>query len=263
MDLPDVQNRKGEYNHALQAGVTNLTRPIKLKVKGGGEQETIAQITLTVHLPSDRKGVNMSRLPIALNGIHWDKYVGDNIGEILLDTLSATKSESAEVSLAFPYFIEKASPVTDHKGIMHVDCMIAGARQRTELHVPYTTELMVRVPVMTLCPCSKELSEKGGAHNQRALVEMTVFYRSDTLIWIEDLINVAEEAASSGIYPIIKRPDEKWITDHAYANPKFVEDVARGVANKIDNHGNIIAYEVQVSSEESIHQHNAIAIIRG
>jgi len=263
MDLPDVQNREGEYNHALQAGVTNLTRPIKLKIQGGGTQKTIAQVTLTVHLPEDRKGVNMSRLPIALNGIEWDKHIGDNIGDILMDTLSATKAQSAEVSLAFPYFIEKESPVTDHKGTMNVDCMIAGSRQRTEIHSPYTTELMVRTPVMTLCPCSKEISEKGGAHNQRALVETRVFYRSDTIIWIEDLVEIAEGAASSGVYPIVKRPDEKHITDEAYENPKFVEDVARGVANKIDNHEKIVAYEVQVSSEESIHQHNALAIIRG
>lgn len=263
MDLPDVQNRRGDFGHPLQAGVTNLVHPIKLKVKDTKEVvSTNAQITLTVHLPKDRRGVNMSRLPRVLNKVNWDKQANRVIGEVLTDSLGVTKADSAEVSMAFPYFFKKQSPVSDNEGLLHADCMIAGSRQRQDIHAPYITELMVQTSVMTLCPCSKEISDHG-AHNQRATVELSVYYRSDTLIWIEDLISVAEEAASSGVYPIVKREDEKYITEQAYDNPKFVEDVARSAANALDSMDRIIAYEIQVSSDESIHQHNAIARIQG
>jgi len=262
-DLPDIQNQKGDFGRPVHAGVTRLNRPIKLLVKGSEEiQTTVAQITLTVNLPADRRGVNMSRLPLTLNKVNWTQHVAHTIGEILLGTLGATKSTSAEVSLAFPYFYEKESPATNHTGISHVECMIAGSKHREAVTQPYTTELMVHVPVMTLCPCSKEISDEG-AHNQRATVQIRVFYQSNHMVWIEDLIRTAEEAASSPVYPIVKRPDEKAITEQAYNNPKFVEDVARGVADTLDEVDQILKYEVQVISEESIHQHDAIAIVEG
>lgn len=263
MSLPDIQNQRGNFGYPLDAGVTDIRRPIQLLVKDSDETVgTVAQISLTVSLPHDRRGVNMSRLPLAINAVDWHKYVGEALSELLLLTIRKTKAPSAEAAIGFPYFVVQKSPITDHEGVLSVDCVIDGKRHQDNLSEPYPLELMVTTPVMTLCPCSKAIS-KNGAHNQRARVQIRVSYLSDELVWIEDLIQIAEKAASSGVYPIIKREDEKWITEHAYENPKFVEDVARNAAMYVDQIESVLSYEIQVISEESIHDHSAIAVVQG
>jgi len=261
--LPDVQNQSGEFIHDVSAGVTNLVRPVKLLSKSNNEPlSTIAEITLMVHLPKERKGVNMSRLPIAINGIDWNNYMSDNIGEILNRTIKATDSKSASVAMEFPFFYEKESPATNRKGMIHARCEIEATRYKDSLTELYPIRLGVSVPVMTCCPCSKEISTEG-AHNQRAIVTIHVTYKSDNLVWIEDVVEIAEKSGSSAVYPIVKRPDEKAITEHAYNNPKFVEDVVRDCANLLEPMDSVVNYHVQVTSQESIHQHDAIAVVEG
>lgn len=263
MDLPDIQNQKGDFGCEVDAGVTDIQRPVHLSIKGSDEcMHTVAQVTLTVHLPHNKRGVNMSRLPIAINSVDWDQPISKSVGDILRESLRKTKSLSAEVALAFPYFLEMPSPVTDHSGVLSVDCMIGGRMHRSNIADPFRTELVVTTPVMTLCPCSKAIS-KNSAHNQRAKVQTKVYYLSDEIVWIEDLVQVATEAASSRVYPIVKREDEKWITEHAYNNPKFVEDVVRGAAYNVEQIEAVLSYEIQVISEESIHDHCAIANVQG
>lgn len=263
VDLPDVQNEKGNYIHPVNAGVTDIKRPIKLLVKDSEEQiNTIAHITLTVDLPHTRRGVNMSRLPIAIEELDWDTDISTAVKNLLVSTLKKTKAESAEVTMGFTYFVDVPSPVTDHSGTLSVECMISGRQHRSNIGEPFRMELMVTTPVMTLCPCSKAISDNG-AHNQRAQVQTRVFYLSDDIVWIEDLIAVAWNASSSRVFPIIKRPDEKWITEHAYANPKFVEDVSRDAATALEKMEDVMQYQIQVISEESIHEHSAISMVEG
>lgn len=253
-DLPDVQNQIGDYHFPLNAGVTNMTAPILIQT-AHGLQSTVAKVSMLVSLDRSLKGINMSRLPQILNRIK-DKWVVDTMKPVLEEMLEVMGSEEASVVYTFPYFYSKTAPVSLNTGLSHVDVNLKG---RIDHRGEYKLTLSVIVPVMTLCPCSKEISESN-AHNQRAnvLVEVDL---GDEIIWIEELINMVEQSASSPLYPILKREDEKYVTEFAYANPRFVEDLVREVALKLDSDHRAKWYRIQVISEESIHQHNAVAEI--
>lgn len=253
MKLKDIQSlkdhRKIEIN---KVGVKSIRYPIIVLDKKNKTQHTIATINMYVNLPHHFKGTHMSRFIEILNT--YRKGISmENLSEILIKMKEKLDSESAHMEMVFPYFIEKEAPVTRAKSLMEYTCYIWGTHNsRADLVVG------VEIPVTTLCPCSKEISNYG-AHNQKSMV--TVKVRFKKFFWIEDIIAIVESCASSEMYPLLKRPDEKYVTEKAYDNPMFVEDVVRSVAEKLDQDENITWYSVESENMESIHNHKAYAFI--
>jgi GTP cyclohydrolase I len=237
-------------------GVTRVPLPIRVKQKAGGHQKVRAVTNLFVEVPGDVRGTHLSRLVEAL--MEWAEEPVDSldIERLLERTVESCDSLSAEVDILFSYFIQKAAPVTKRVGYMNYECEFRGRYDDGGFHFI----LGAKVPVTTLCPCSKEISDRG-AHNQRSTVAVEVSYQSETnFIWLEDLVATVEAQASCAVFPILKRPDEKYVTEKAYDNPKFVEDVVRDVILSLRN-GNpgLTWLSVECESEESIHGHNAYA----
>ena len=261
--LSDVQASADTRGIAIdQVGVRDLRYPIDVLDRAGGTQRTVASLALSVGLPHHFKGTHMSRFIEVLS-----HYRGEFTMRTLPDLLDEMKkrldAESARVELRFPYFIEKAAPVT---GKSRSWTSSAGSPARSTAATSDFV-LHVTVPVASLCPCSKEISEYG-AHNQRGQVELDVRPRRcdqglPELIWFEELVEVAEAAASAPLYPLLKRPDERHVTMQAYENPAFVEDIARGVAQALKADERVASFRVQVTNFESIHNHNAFAVITG
>lgn len=251
--LPDIQslgdNRKIPLN---RVGVKNIRWPITVLDKNKGTQNTIATVNMYVNLPHHFRGTHMSRFVEVLNEYHDTDWI-DKTGEILQAIRSSLNADDAFMEIEFEYFIEKGAPVSGQKSFISYECSFIARYQDKEDFV-----LGVKVPVILLCPCSKEIS-RYGAHNQRAFV--TVETRTINLVWIEDLIDIVESSASCGVYTILKRPDEKYVTEQAYDNPKFVEDVVREIAIKLNDNDDITWYRVEAESEESIHNHNAYACV--
>jgi GTP cyclohydrolase I len=255
-ELPDVQNTIGDYKFALKAGIAGVKMPIKVKDLGGNLVPTVATVNMYTRLPKTHRGINMSRLPIILSELHKDHWVLDDLQRLLQTIMDRLESDAAHVTFEFPYFYTKAAPVTGHEGLAYV--YVKFDASKTLQPGSYDFLLTVKVATTTLCPCSKEISGYS-AHNQRCSVEISVKY--EDFVWIEQLIEIAEISSSCTRYPILKREDEKYVTEQAYDNPRFVEDVARGVAEKLTNDRRIKAFKVTVISEESIHQHDAVAEI--
>lgn len=251
--MKDVQRQKPENPIDIQkVGVKGITYPIVVADKLKGTQDTVASINLYVDLPKVFKGTHMSRFIEVLNE-YKDHIHIRNFEHVLNEIRTALEAESAHMEVEFPYFIEKKAPVTGSVGLMEYRCSLMGmVGKKREFKVG------VRVPVQTLCPCSKEISEFG-AHNQRGLV--TVVVRYEKFFWIEDLIALIEGCASSPVYPILKRPDEKFVTEYAYEHPMFVEDVVRQVASSLSERSEFSWYSVEAENYESIHNHSAYAYI--
>ena len=234
-------------------GIEDIRYPVKIRQKVGGRQNTVATVALRVNMPSSQRETCVSVFTSILN-----KYQEDLSVTIFPDLLREVKEElqaaSARMEMTFPYFIEKRAPVTGTTSLMEYRCRftgeIGGDGDRTTLSV--------WVPVTTLCPCSKEISEFG-AHNQRAEVNLNIRYHR--FIWVEDLITLVEETASSEVFALLKRPDEKYVTERAYENPMFVEDVVRRVAERALAHPDISWFSAGVESFESIHKHSAYAYL--
>jgi GTP cyclohydrolase I len=205
-----------------------------------------------VNLPRHFKGTHMSRFVEVLNA-HRHEINLRHFGTILEELRRVLRAESAHMQVTFPYFIEKRAPVSGAPGLMEYTCEFSGSVGATRVFA-----VGVTVPVTTLCPCSKEISSRG-SHNQRGLVSVRVMYRR--FFWIEDLIQLVEESASCDVYAVLKRPDEKYVTEKAYDNPAFVEDVVRNVALKLDADPNFQAYTVEAENFESIHNHSAYAYV--
>jgi GTP cyclohydrolase I len=251
--MNDIQNqtdhRRIEIN---KVGVKHIRYPITVLDKAKGVQHTVANVNMYVDLPHRFKGTHMSRFVEILN-----KYNGDiaikNISKILLEVKNKLKARTAHLEVEFPYFIEKEAPVTKAKSLMEYICRFCGSsNEKEDFYVGVT------VPITTVCPCSKEISEFG-AHNQRSLV--TVNLRFKKFIWIEDIIHVIEACASCDLYSILKRPDEKYVTEKAYENPMFVEDVVREIAKRLTADANITWFTVESENFESIHNHSAYAFV--
>lgn len=251
--MKDIQNQKDTRKIEInKVGVKNIRYPITVLDKAKGVQHTVASVNMYVDLPHRFKGTHMSRFVEILN-----KYKGDiaikNFSKILLEMKRKLKAKSAHLEVEFPYFIEKEAPVTKAKSLMEYICRFCGSsNEKEDFYVG------VVVPITTVCPCSKEISEFG-AHNQRSLV--TVNLRFKKFIWIEDIIHLIEECASCDLYSILKRPDEKYVTEKAYGNPMFVEDVVREIATKLKKDKNIIWFTVESENFESIHNHSAYAFV--
>lgn len=249
--MRDLQSDQDFRNVNIdKVGVKNLRYPILLSDKAHKQQHTVALINMYVNLPHNFRGTHMSRFVEILNQFHREIAI-HNIGTILKTMKQELNAESAHIEIAFPYFIEKKAPVSGEVGLMEYQCRFLG-----DLSDKTSIVLGVAVPITTLCPCSKEMSQKG-AHNQRG--EIRVYIRFRGFFWIEDLIELVENCASSPVYSLLKREDEKYVTEHAYQNPVFVEDVVRNVALKLDAQPDITWYRVETESNESIHNHDAFA----
>lgn len=237
-----------------RVGVKNLRYPIRVFDKREAEQHTVANINMYVALPHKFRGTHMSRFIEVLNK-HKDTIAMKNMKPVLLDIAEKFEAQSAHIELEFPYFIEKEAPVSHARSLMQYECKFIcslGPEKK------FRFMLGVTVPIATLCPCSKELVEQG-AHNQRG--KILVFIRFHGFFWIEDLVKIVEDCASTSLYSLLKREDEQFVTQYAYEHPVFVEDVVRNVANKLDKEKDITWYSVEVESYESIHNHDAYAFI--
>jgi len=252
--LHDKQSERDHRELPIdKVGVRGLRFPIQVRDKAHAVQNTIATIGMYVDLPKEFKGTHMSRFLEVLNA-HGSMVHVENIEEILQAMQQRLKSATAHVELEFPYFLAKRAPVSGMEGVMDYTVRFVASACGSEMEFV----LVVQVPVTTLCPCSKAIS-RHGAHNQRGLV--TVQVRSRRSIWIEDLIALVEASASSELYSLLKREDEKAVTERAYENPVFVEDLVRNVALRLNAHGEVTWYKVEAENFESIHNHNAYACI--
>ena len=251
--MEDIQNNIDYRNIDIdQVGVKKIRYPITVLDKDMGEQQTVAEINMYVNLPRYYKGTHMSRFVEILNE-HSRRISLQNFSEILEHVKERLNAESAHMEITFPYFISKSAPVTGIQGLMEYRCTFKGSLNKGSDLV-----IMIRVPISTLCPCSKEISDFG-AHNQRGEVYLQVRFKK--FVWIEDLIKLVEESASSDVYSLLKREDEKYVTERAYQNPMFVEDIVRDIAFKLKKDANITWFAVECENYESIHNHNAYARI--
>jgi GTP cyclohydrolase IB len=251
----DVQSQTANRNiNVDKVGVKDIRYPMKVMDKSSGMQHTVASINMYVNLPREFKGTHMSRFIEILNEFHGHLDIREfsSLLELMQERLQA---QSAHLEISFPYFVKKRSPVTDSEGLMEYGCRVSGSLSGGK---GYDLVLEVNVPITTVCPCSKEISSHG-AHNQRGVVRLAVRFKR--FIWIEDLVRLVEKAASCEVYSVLKRPDEKYVTELAYQNPKFVEDVVRDVAHQLKQDSNVLWFLVDVENFESIHNHSAYACI--
>ncbi|MDT8273728.1 MAG: GTP cyclohydrolase FolE2 [Desulfomonilia bacterium] len=251
--MKDVQNLPPDTPLAIEkVGVKGIAYPIVVSDKQRGTQHTVASINLYVDLPREFKGTHMSRFIEVLNE-HKEEIHIKNFEHILNEIKKTLEAQSAHMEIEFPYFIEKKAPVSGSVGLMEYTCSLMGmVGERREFKVG------VKVPIQTLCPCSREISEFG-AHNQRGIVSVIVRY--EKFFWIEDLITLIEQCGSSPVYPILKRPDEKYVTEHAYNHPMFVEDVVRLIASLLSERSEFSWFSVEAENFESIHNHSAYAYV--
>ncbi len=253
--IADVQNKPDKRHIAIdKVGIKDIRHPVVVKDRSQGVQHTIATFNMYVHLPHNFKGTHMSRFVEIINGHDMEISV-ESFKDMLSEMAERLEAHTGHIEMSFPYFINKAAPVSGVKSLMDYQVSFLG-----EINggVDRMT-IKVVVPVTSLCPCSKEIS-RYGAHNQRSHV--TVAVRTNTFVWIEDLIDLVEKQASCELYGLLKRPDEKFVTERAYDNPKFVEDMVRDVAAQLNADERIDVYVVESENFESIHNHSAYAMIR-
>lgn len=258
--MRDIQSERDDRRIPIQkAGIRDLEYPIVVLDRENKEQHTVATLAMYVDLPHHFKGTHMSRFLDILNQ-HRGRISLRHIGGMLQSMVERFDSTTAHLEIRFPYFMEKTAPVSGARSLMNYDCAFLATFDRRRRRHPLDLMVEVSVPVATLCPCSKAISQNG-AHNQRSRVTLRI--RSHTLIWIEELIEIAEASASSGLYSLLKREDEKWVTEQAYRHPRFAEDVARSAAQQLKRDRRIHWYQVESENMESIHNHNAYAMVMG
>ncbi len=252
--IPDVQNSADTRQLAInKVGIKSIRHPVKVSDKTSGVQHTIATFNMYVGLPHNFKGTHMSRFVEILNA-HEKEISVENFPTMLREMVERLEAQTGHIEMSFPYFINKAAPVSGVQSLMDYDVTLIG----DICHGGISTSLKVVVPVTSLCPCSKKISERG-AHNQRSHVTITV--RTTEFVWIEDIVRLVEEEASCELFGLLKRPDEKFVTERAYDNPKFVEDMVRDVAARLNAETRVEWYIVESENFESIHNHSAYALI--
>jgi GTP cyclohydrolase I len=253
-NIPDVQSAPDSRKLAIdKVGIKAIRHPVRIQERSGAVQHTIATFNMYVGLPHHFKGTHMSRFVEILEA-HEREITVESFLAMLKEMVDKLEAEEGYIQMSFPYFIEKQAPVSRVKSLMDYDVTftgeVRGGKQRFTMKVV--------VPVTSLCPCSKEISERG-AHNQRSHV--TVSARTNDFVWIEEIVDLVEKQGSSELYGLLKRPDEKFVTERAYDNPKFVEDLVRDVAAVLNLDERIDAYVVESENFESIHNHSAYALI--
>lgn len=253
--LQDVQNLLDNRGIDIQkVGIKDVDVPLIIQRKNNDNQVVYAKAKICASLDMNYKGTHMSRFMEILNEWREKELLGVDIKGCLEAIQKKLDAKSAQVKFSFKYFIEKEAPISKQKSLMAYDCSFEGTINENE----YKFYLGAKIPVTTLCPCSKEISNYS-AHNQRALIKILISYDDTEHIWLEDLISEVEKSASCEVYPLLKREDEKYVTEHAYDNPKFVEDVLRDIVLNFRNNEKIKYFEVEVESLESIHNHSAWA----
>ncbi len=250
--INDLQSEFDSREIAIeQAGVSGLRYPVTVLDRAEKEQQTIAEIILSIGLPHDTKGADMSRFVEVLEQ-HRGELTVRTIPDLLRNLKDSLDAESARIEIHFPYFLERRAPASDTPALMDYDCSFVGEANGSAGEFV----LGVSVPVTSLCPSSKTISERG-ARNQRGFIMIQT--RSDEIIWIEELIEIAESSASAPIYPLLKRADERHVTMQAYDNPVSVEDMVRNVAVQLRDDLRINWFRVRADNHESIHNHNTFA----
>ncbi|HEX4780802.1 MAG TPA: GTP cyclohydrolase FolE2 [Usitatibacter sp.] len=254
--MPDVQSTPDTRRLAIdRVGIKSIRHPARIQERNGGVQHTIAHFNMYVGLPHHFKGTHMSRFVEILNA-HEREISPDTFRLMVREMVAKLEAQSGHIEMTFPYFVSKKAPVSGVTSLMDYEVTFVG--EIIDGRESFT--LKVLVPVTSLCPCSKGISERG-AHNQRSHV--TIAAKIRTFVWIEELIDVAESEASCQLYGLLKRPDEKFVTENAYDNPKFVEDMVRDVAARLNADKRIESYVVESENFESIHNHSAYALIAG
>jgi GTP cyclohydrolase I len=252
--IEDVQSREDTRRIPInKVGIKDIRHPVRVRDRSEGEQHTIANFNMYVNLPHNFKGTHMSRFVEILNQ-HEREVSVESFKEMLKEMTVRLEAESGHIEMSFPYFVNKKAPVSGVESLMDYDVTFIG-----EIHGDDDQmTIKVVVPVTSLCPCSKKISDYG-AHNQRSHVTVTAKFKE--FIWLEELIDVVEQEASCELYGLLKRPDEKNVTERAYDNPKFVEDMVRDVAARLNQDDRVVSYTVESENFESIHNHSAYALI--
>jgi GTP cyclohydrolase I len=253
-NIPDVQATPDSRKLAIdKVGIKAIRHPVRIMERAGGAQHTIATFNMYVGLPHHFKGTHMSRFVEILHA-HEREITVESFQVMLREMVERLEAEEGHIEMSFPYFIEKAAPVSGVKSLMDYEItFVSELRKKKQCFA-----MKVLVPVTSLCPCSKRISERG-AHNQRSHV--TVTCRTNAFVWIEEIVDIVEKQGSSELFGLLKRPDEKHVTERAYDNPKFVEDMVRDVAAVLNLDDRIEAYVVESENFESIHNHSAYALI--
>lgn len=253
--IEDVQGRADTRRIAInRVGVKDIRHPVRIRDRAGREQHTIATFSMYVHLPHNFKGTHMSRF---VEILHHDRDISvATFGAMLAEMTQRLDAETGYIEVRFPYFVMKKAPVSGVESVMDYEVSLSGEIRNGKAQM----WVKAAVPVTSLCPCSKKISDDG-AHNQRSHITIRAAARGGEPVWIEDLIDIAEDEASCELYGILKRPDEKYVTERAYANPKFVEDIVRDVAARLNKEERVGAYVVECENFESIHNHSAYALI--
>jgi GTP cyclohydrolase I len=251
--VEDVQGRRDSRRIPIdRVGIKDIRHPVKLRDRSAGEQHTVATFNMYVNLPHHFKGTHMSRF---VEILHLEREISvENFPSMLAEMTTRLEAEAGHIEMSFPFFMTKKAPVSGVESLMDYAATLIGERRNGD----NTMTIRVVVPVTSLCPCSKKISAYG-AHNQRSHLTITVQPREH--LWIEELIEIAESEASCELFGILKRPDEKFVTEKAYDNPKFVEDLVRDVAARLNADPRISAYSVSAENFESIHNHSAYALI--
>ena len=252
-EVEDVQARADTRQLPInRVGIKDISHPVRVKDRSAGEQHTIACFNMYVSLPHNFKGTHMSRF---VEILHAEREISvESFRAMLKNMTTRLEADTGHIEMSFPFFVMKKAPVSGVESLMDYQCTLIGEHR----HGHTDTWIKVSVPVTSLCPCSKKISDYG-AHNQRSHVTIKAKLRKH--IWIEELIEIAESEASCELYGILKRPDEKYVTERAYDNPKFVEDVVRDVAMRLNRDERVAAYVVESENFESIHNHSAYALI--
>jgi GTP cyclohydrolase I len=252
-EVEDVQNHADTRRIPInRVGIKDIAHPVKVKDRSEGEQHTIATFNMYVNLPHNFKGTHMSRF---VEILHGEREISVESFRAMLEKMTQRlEADAGHIEMSFPFFVMKKAPVSGVESLMDYRASLIGEQKNGKTE----TWIRVVVPVTSLCPCSKKISEYG-AHNQRSHVTIRAKLRKH--IWIEELIDIAEDEASCELYGILKRPDEKYVTERAYDNPKFVEDLVRDVAKRLNDEERIGAYVVEAENFESIHNHSAYALI--
>lgn len=252
--IADVQNSADTRHIAIdKVGIKDIRHPVRVKDRREGEQHTIANFNMYVNLPHNFKGTHMSRFVEILN-LHEREIGVESFKEMLGEMAERLEAEAGHIEMSFPYFINKTAPISGVQSLLDYEVSFIGEISGGKPKM----KIKVIVPVTSLCPCSKKISERG-AHNQRSHVTVTATTRD--FVWIEELIDMVEGQASCELYGLLKRPDEKYVTEKAYDNPKFVEDMVRDIAATLNADDRISAYIVESENFESIHNHSAYALI--
>lgn len=253
--MKDIQNQRDYRNIPIdKVGIKNLRYPVTVLDRRNGYQHTVASINMYVDLPHKYKGTHMSRFVEMLHLFRPEVSL-KKISVVLEKMKKHLNAESAVIEVSFPYFIEKKAPISGSPGLLDYTCRIIGSSD-PEGRVDLISEVIV--PISSVCPCSKEISEIG-AHNQRGEVRLSTRFKK--FIWMEDMIELVEACASCEVYSVLKRVDEKCVTERGFSNPKFVEDIVRDIAKKLKEDTNITWFSVSAENFESIHNHSAYAHI--